>query len=385
MLEFSLDEILNDDPLELLSEPKIRAKSFNEDERLLTTFEEINAFFEHNGHAPQKSANMSERTLHARLEGIKKNPEKIEVLKPYDRYDLLHKIEINSIDDILNDDAFGLLGSDDKDDIFNLQNVPKQKETTMPEYVASRKQCEDFEKYEHLFTKVQEELRLGKRQLVKFQNEQQINKGYYFILKGVLLYVADVGETIKTGGKINARLKLIFENGTESDMLLRSLSAELYKHGKRVSEYDETSLEGLYEINETDEKNGSVYILESLSQDDKIATIKNLYKIGYATIDVRERIKNASNEPTYLMAPVKIVTVYETYNMNIQKFEQLIHKFFGKVCLNIDIFGNDGERFTPREWFVVPLEVIEQVIELIITEDIVHYRYDDINEELVLI
>ena len=165
-------------------------------------------------------------------------------------------------------------------------------------------------------------------------------------------------------------------------MLLRSLSAELYKHGKRVSEYDEANLEGLYEVNEKDEKSGYIYILESKSQDEKISTIKNLYKIGYSTTEVKDRIKNAINEPTYLMAPVRIVAVYETYNMNTQKFEQLIHKFFGKVCLNIDIFGNDNKRYTPREWFIVPFEIIERVVELIISGEIVGYRYDEMNEEL---
>ena len=82
------------------------------------------------------------------------------------------------------------------------------------------------------------------------------------------------------------------------------------------------------------------------------------------------------------MAPVRIVAVYETYNMNTQKFEQLIHKFFGKVCLNIDIFGNDNKRYTPREWFIVPFEIIERVVELIISGEIVGYRYDEMNEEL---
>lgn len=385
LIEFSLDEILEGDPLGLLNEPKVRSKSLNEDDRLVGSFEEINAFIEKNGHEPQKSTNMTERTLYSRLQGIRENLEKIVALKHYDRFNILQEVEINSIDDILNDDAFGLLGGDDSDDIFTLKHIPKQKETTMPDYVASRKPCKEFDKYEHLFTKVQEELKTGIRKVVKFQNEQQIKKGYYFILKGVLLYVADVGEPIKTSGKTNARLKLIFENGTESDMLLRSLSAELYKHGKRVSEYDETNFEGLYEVNEKDEKSGYIYILESKSEDKKIVSIKNLYKIGYSTIPVKERIKNAATEPTYLMAPVRIVSIYETYNMNTQKFEQLIHRFFGKVCLNIDIYGNDGKRYTPREWFIAPLNVIEQAIESIITGEIVNYRYDEKNDKLVLL
>lgn len=384
MHEFSLEDILSNDPLGILAEAKPKVKSINEDDRLISSFEEINSFIETNGHEPKKSTNMTERTLYSRLQGIKDNPEKIEYLKPYDRFNLLKIVEINSIDDILNDDVFGLL-RDDKDDIFTLKHVPKSKETNMPEYVASRKPCKDFEKYEHLFKDCQEDLRTGKRKVVKFQNEQQIKKGYYFILKGVLLYVADVGEQIKTSGKVNARLKLIFENGTESDMLLRSLSAELYKHGKRVSEYDETNLEGLYEVNEKDEKSGYIYVLESLSSDEKIASIKNLYKIGYSTIPVKDRIKNAINEPTYLMAPVRIIDLYETYNMNTQKFEQLIHKFFGKVCLSLDIFGNDNKRYNPREWFIVPLEVIDETIDLIINGEIVNYRYDEVAEELVVI
>lgn len=385
MVEFSLDEILNDDPLNLLSESKARAKSFNEDDRLAATFEEINNFIEQNGYEPQKSTNMSERTLHSRLEGIKKNPQKVEYLKPYDRYNLLKKIEINSIDDILNDDVFGLLGGDAQDDIFTLKNVPKQKEITMPDYVASRKPCKEFAKYEQLFKDVQSDLRLGKRTLCKFQNEQEIHEREFYILKGVMVYVASKGRLGRIKGKLNTRLKCIYENGTESNVLMRSLSRELYRDGKRVSLHDDRVLDKLSQITEEDTKSGYIYILESLSKEDKITTIKNLYKIGYSTTDVKERIKNAINEPTYLMAAVRIVAVYETYNMNTQKFEQLIHRFFGKVCLNVDIFGSNAKRYTPREWFIAPLEIVEQAIELIITGEIINYRYDEKNEDLVLV
>ncbi|MFA5426574.1 MAG: GIY-YIG nuclease family protein [Sulfurimonas sp.] len=385
VIEFSLDEILNDDPLNLLSESKARAKSFNEDDRLAATFEEINSFIEQNGYEPQKSTNMSERTLHSRLEGIKKNPQKVEYLKPYDRYNLLKKIEINSIDDILNDDVFGLLGGDAQDDIFTLKNVPKQKEITMPDYVASRKPCKEFAKYEQLFKDVQSDLRLGKRTLCKFQNEQEIYEREFYILKGVMVYVASKGRLGRIKGKLNTRLKCIYENGTESNVLMRSLSRELYRDGKRVSLHDDRVLDKLSQITEEDTKSGYIYILESLSKEDKITTIKNLYKIGYSTTDVKERIKNAINEPTYLMAAVRIVAVYETYNMNTQKFEQLIHRFFGKVCLNVDIFGSNAKRYTPREWFIAPLEIVEQAIELIITGEIINYRYDEKNEDLVLV
>lgn len=381
MVEFSLDEILADDPLELLSEAKAKTKSLNEDDRLAGSFEEINDFIEQNGHEPKKLADMHERTLHARLDGIRKNPEKTEYLKPYDRCNLLEKVEINSIDDILNDDVFGLL-EESEDDIFVLKHVPKEREQT--DFVAQRKPCRDFAKYEELFKSVQNDLNQGKRKLVKF-NERFFEDGNFFVLKGLLAYLQKIEKPQKDKfNKLDGRTKIIFENGTESNMLLRSFGKGLYEDGYFVSEHEERVLDKLAQITEKDAKSGYIYILESLSKDDKIATIKNLYKIGYSTTDVKERIKNAINEPTYLMAPVRIVSVYETYNMNTQKLEQIVHKFFGKVCLNVDIFGSDAKRYTPREWFILPLEIIEQTIELIITGEIVDYRYNEKTEELVL-
>lgn len=380
MVEFSLEEILNNDPLGLLSEPKARTKNLNEDDRLISSFEEINSFYEQNHKEPQKSTNMQERTLNSRLQGIRENPEKIEALKPYDRFNLLNVIKIDSIDDILENDVFGLLGGGD-DSIFNLKNVPKEREET--DFVAQRKPCKDFDKYEHLFKEVQSDLKSGKRKLVRF-NEKYFEEGNFFILKGLLAYLEKIQDLKKDKhNKLDSRTRIIFENGTESNMLLRSFGKGLYEDGYFVSEHDDKVLDKFLPINNEDKSSGYIYVLESLSEDDKIKTIKNLYKIGYSTTDVRERIKNAVNEPTYLMAPVKIVAVYECYNMNAQKLELLLHKFFGKACLNIDFFGKDGQRYTPREWFLAPIDIIEQAISLIINGEIVNYRYDKDKEILV--
>lgn len=381
MVEFSLDDILANDPLGLLNEPKGTTKVLNDDDRLILSFDEINTFVEQNGHEPQKSTNMQERTLSSRLQGIRENPEKIKALKPYDRLNILQEIEINSIDDILNNDAYGLLG--DENDIFTLKHIPKEREQA--DFVAQRKPCKNFDKYEHLFKEVQQDLKNGTRKLSKF-NEKFFEKGSFFILKGVLAYLETINDPKKDKfNKLDSRTRIIFENGTESNMLLRSFGKGLYEDGYFVSLQDDRVLDKLSQISEEDNKTGYIYILESLSSDTKISSIKNLYKIGYSTIEVKERIKNAVNEPTYLMAPVKIVSVYETYNMNTQKFEQLIHKFFGKVCLNIDIFGDASKRYTPREWFLVSLDIIEKVIELIISGEIIHYRYDEKSERLIMI
>ena len=142
-------------------------------------------------------------------------------------------------------------------------------------------------------------------------------------------------------------------------------------------------LEGFNNITEEDEETGHIYVLTSQSKKEEIASLENLYKIGYSSISVQERIKNAENEPTYLMAPVKIESSWMCYNMNAQKFESLIHRFFGHTCLEIDVFDNNGIRHTPREWFIVPIEAIEQAISLIISGKIVDYRYDKESEVIV--
>ncbi|MDD4564223.1 MAG: GIY-YIG nuclease family protein [Eubacteriales bacterium] len=378
-----LKEIFEDDPYDLLEiKPKItQAKS--EDSRLIDSFNEIMDFYYQYNREPDLGADISERTLYYRLKAIRENKEKTNLLLKYDSYNLLDEAvedDVKSIDEIFSNDYFGILNCE-ADDVFELKHVPK--ETTMPEYVASRKKCTDFEKYEPLLKECQLDIKSGKRRLKPFKNEQQIEKGYFFILKGVLLYIADIGERESIKGKINARLRCIFENGTESDMLLRSLSAELYKNGRRVTEHSDRLLDNFYNITDEDRESGYIYILKTKSDRPEIKVIENLYKIGYSRIPVEERVKNAEQEPTYLMAPVSIISVYKCYNMNPQKFEQLLHNFFGNSCLNIDIYDRNGLRHTPREWFVADLSIIEEAIQLIISGKIVAYKYDSLQQIII--
>ena len=159
-------------------------------------------------------------------------------------------------------------------------------------------------------------------------------------------------------------------------MLLRSLARELYKDGRRVTEHEDRLMDDLNNISAEDSQTGHIYVLKSLSTNPDIASIHDLYKVGYSTVPVEERIKNAEDNPTYLMAPVHIIETFECFNLNPQKLELLLHKFFGKVCLEIDVFDKAGKRYTPREWFITPLPVIEEAIELIISGEIVNFVYD---------
>lgn len=336
-------------------------------------FLEIVEFVKEHGREPQKvPTNLIERSLASRLIGIRKNPERIKYLNQHDEIGLL-QIEqkevilpqISSIDDILKKGSSELLGSSNENDaansIFDINSLHKV--TTMPEYVAKRKKMKDFSKFEELFKKCHRELTEGKRKIVPFKNEQDIQPNSFYILKGVLLYVETVGERTKIKGKINARLRCVFDNGTESDMLLRSLSAELYKHGRRVTDNEDTLLDN---IREDDVSTGYIYVLKSLSTDPQISTIKNLYKIGFTTGLVENRIRKAEDESTYLYAPVEIVATYQVFNMNANKFETVIHHALANNNLDISILGANGKMLVPKEWFVVTLEELQDIIDEIV-------------------
>ena len=240
---------------------------------------------------------------------------------------------------------------------------------------------EDFDQYEQLFIDCQKDLKTNRRQIVP-SIESQLDVGTFCVLDGILLYIADIEEGYRgNSGKINRRTTLIFENGTKSNMLHRSLGKRLKESGNMVTKLPNEKGSDLF-INKDDKQNGYIYILKSLSNKDEIATKKNLFKIGFSTTPVEHRIKNAKDDPTYLMADVKSVAIYKVYNVNPRKLEQLIHKFFGNSCLDIDIYDGEGKLHRPREWFIAPLSVIEEAITLIINGKITHYKYDEMRESI---
>lgn len=373
-----LDKIFNSDELNLLeAKPKV-SNSCTSDERLVRSFEEINDFIDKTGELPKADTDsVLERSLYFRLQGIIEDVAKAKILKAYDRHCLLSLDQSGhtTLDDIFADDELDLL-SDDVD-IFTLKNIPK--EIAKADYIARRKSCPNFEEYEEIFKRCQNELKYGIRTLEKF-NEKQVQEGQIFVLNGILLYVDKLYDIkrVERGyeNKFDGRTHLVFENGTESNMRYRSLCKRLFETGKHVSNTIEEKMKKFNNIQDEDKPTGYIYVLQSKSRDERIRSIRNLYKIGFCTTTVAERIKNASMDPTYLMAPVKIVAEFKTYNMNTQKFEDLLHRFLGSCQISIDVFDNEGSRHTPREWFQVPYEIVEQAIKLIVTGEVVNYRYD---------
>ncbi len=385
-----LDDIFNSDLLGMLKVQPKHSPARNADERLLASFQEIIDFFEkNNNQEPTPNPNnIAEYQFYSRLKNLRESEEKKLALASVDKYNLLksEKREINSIDDIFNDTAFDLLNTE-SEGLFDFKYIPKENERANAEFVARRKPCKDFKKYESLFKEVQKDLVNKNRKLIPF-TETLLKPGSYYVNNGILLYLESVDykkRKWQRGEKENNRMRefedgrtrTIFENGTESNMLLRSLAKALIMNGSAVTDIEnENIFKNDSSITEEDKETGIIYVLKSKSTDNRITSIPNLYKIGFSKTEVNERIKNAEKEPTYLMAPVDNIASWKCYNMNTQKFEQLIHNFFGSSCLEIDVFDEKGNRHTPREWFIAPIEVIEQTIELIINGNIVDYKYD---------
>ncbi|HEA29466.1 MAG TPA: GIY-YIG nuclease family protein [Leeuwenhoekiella sp.] len=396
----TLDDIFNDDEFGILDSKPTKSSVKSEDERLIESFQEINDFFIKNNRKPE-ATNVTEFKLLSRLKALGNDPKKIDVLKTYDTYNLLGaNKEVKSVSDILQDDDLGILDTDETLSIFKLEHVPSSAERAESDFVAQRKAMKDkeFLPYESMFKKIHKELREGDRQLFAYENaDKNLKAGSFYVLNGVLLYLEDLNiETenisLPSGGRLrkDGRTRIIFENGTMSNMLYRSLDKTLLNSANdgrivshTTSEIENELFNNVNSIKDEDKETGWIYVLKSKSSNQEIVSIQDLYKIGYSTVPVPERIKNASKEPTYLMAEVRIVEAYKTYNLNAQKFENLVHRFFGEVCLNVDITDDKGRRITPREWFVVPLPVIQKVISLILSGEIVDWRYDKSTNQLI--
>lgn len=378
-----LNKIFDNDEHDLLK-VNPRSQSSTPDERLADSFLEINDFYAEHGRVPTVDTNdIYERRLGVRLRALILDDRKAETLSAIDTHGLLKTAPPpESLDDIFSGDQFGLL--DDPTGVLTIRNVPTK--IKKAENIARAHKSKDFGKYEQGFKNIHAGLKSGEWLRTSITSEYQIQANRYFVFNGVLAFVENRDDSFRVNGKINARLHVIYENGTESNILLRSFARTLYraKEGARIVPAD-------YQINpewrdetEDDQVTGNIYILKSLSEEPRIQDIQNLYKIGYTTGSVEERIKNAPTDPTYLTAPVEIVASYKCLNMNSQKFEHLIHQFFGEVKLDMVITSHDGKSYVPSEWYVVPLNVLDRVINLIINGEIVHYHYDSGLRDIVL-
>ena len=302
-----------------------------------------------------------------------------DLLVPFDRQNLL--VTTKEIEHPVDDAALlAELGENEVHaDIHDLRHVKSNVEKRAAEEIANREKCKDFERFKPLHERAQAQIKSGERQTKRFENDATVAKGEFFILAGQLCLVENVGdEFISDYGRKDRRLRVIYDNSTEQDILLRSFQRALYKdeNGRRVTNPFAGSLfEGI--ANDEDLESGLIYVLRSKSDHPTIAANRDLvHKIGVTTGKLETRLARANLEPTYLLADVEVVATYELFNIKASKLENLIHRFFSHARLDLEIHDRFGNPVKPEEWYLVPLAAIDEAVTLLREGSISDFHYD---------
>lgn len=374
-------QVLIDSDVDGLLDAPEKPKKVTSTDRLERAFLEVVEFRRAHGRIPSSTTReIAERRLGARLDGILANEEKLAALKPLDEFGMLDTPEPPaSIDDLMAGDDFDLLGDDSG--LLDVSDLPVRRQVYDTD-AARRRKSDDFDQFDPLFKQKHAELRAGASKLLPYPGMTHIVPGAFFVLNGVMLFIAEVGETEYKKSTVREnkreRLRCVFENGTESSMYRQSLAIRLSDEDGQILTQTEVP-----EILTDDQASGYIYVLRSLSGDPQIADIKDLHKIGFSRGPVEKRIKNAAKSPTYLMSPVDVVANYRVYNLRTSALENLLHRVFAEVRLDITQIDCKCRDYDPSEWFVVPLNVVDQAIELIISGDIIEYVYDARSQKLI--
>lgn len=392
MSDLDLDELRSE--LDEFSKPVKSSTRSPRDERIIAGFEEIQRFVEKHGHRPQhgEDKDIFERLYAVRLDRIRALEDCRKLLAPLDHQGLLEEAETTGAateEDVDEDELVSELrdvaGSPD---ITQLRHVRTSAEKRAAEEIANREVCKDFDTFKPLFEKVRRELKSGVRISRPFKTRalDEIQKGAFFVIGGQIAYIADVGEEFQTQyERRDSRLRVIYDNGTESDVLQRSLQRAL--HRDEAARYiTDPSAGPLFGENseEDDLESGTIYVLRSKSNNPVVTANRDvLHKIGVTGGKVATRIANAKHDPTYLMAEVEVIASYKLFNINRVKLENVIHRVFESARLDIEIKDRFGQPVVPREWFLVPIFVVDQVIEKIKDGTITEFVYDSKMAKLV--
>ncbi len=372
---------------------KVAARTPQE-ERVIAGFEEIQRFVDQNGHIPGhgEDKDIFERLYATRLERLRELGEGRDLLLDMDHQGILaaeNPVKDADLENLDDDALLAELGiAEEAPSISDLKHVRSTSEKKAAEEVAGREKCEDFETFKPFFEQIQKELDSGIRETRKFEIKAEIEPGRFFIVGGQKAYVAEMGDIELTDhGRTDARLRVVFDNGTQSKMLMRSLQRALNADGDAGRRITESNAGPLFsdETAEGDEASGTIYVLRSRSNHPLVAANRELvHKIGVTSNDVEKRIAGAQLQTTFLMAKVDVVTTYELYNINRSKLETLLHRIFAPAQLDIEIPDRLGRPMKPREWFLVPVFAIQEAVQRIKDGTISGYIYDPERAALVL-
>tara|TARA_R100000789_G_scaffold100247_1_gene109431 strand:+ start:1650 stop:2840 length:1191 start_codon:yes stop_codon:yes gene_type:complete len=373
-------------------EAKKARKLTPREERIIAGFEEIQRFVEQHGSHPRhgEDKDIFERLYAVRLDRLRALEECQELLSSLDHQGLLSGASAGPAEpaETMSDDELlaELEVTAAADDIGELRHVRSSAEKRAAEEIANRERCEEFSAFKPLFEQVESELKSGQRTTRRFGKNATIELYQWFILDGQTAYVADVGDDFDSPqGKKDARLRVIFSNGTESNLLRLSLVRALYKDetSRRITEPDAGPLFG-NTLEEDDLESGTIYVLRSHSKHPFVSEHRELiHKIGVTGGKVESRIANAARDATYLLADVEVVASYKLAGINRIKLEKMLHQIFAAAQIELTINDRFGHPVKPKEWFLVPLHVIDEAVALIINGSITELRYDPEQAALV--
>lgn len=361
------------------------------EERIIAGFEDIERFYEEHGRLPQhgEGKDIFERLYAVRLDRLRALEDCRTLLAAFDKDGLLDRVEAELEPEEDDPDALAaeLAGLGEGGDITQLRHVRSAEEKRAAEEIARRDRCLDFAKFAPLFKQVKDELANGTRVTRPFELKAEIRPGAFFIVFGQICYVAEMGDVFTNPqGRTDARLRVIFDNGTESGMLMRSLQRQLHEDdvGRRITDPAPGPLFA-DRAEDGEAETGTIYVLRSKSDHPVVAEHRQvMHKIGVTSGTVEARIAGAEKSSTYLLAGVEVVATYKVYGVNCQKLESLIHKVFSAAQVNLSIPDRFGHMVKPREWFLVPLNVVDEAVQRIRDRSILNYRYDPTRGQLIV-
>ncbi|MBY5832035.1 GIY-YIG nuclease family protein [Rhizobium ruizarguesonis] len=382
MVDISDDDLL----AELGAAPEANRQSARtpREERIIAGFEDIIGFREEHGRVPQhgEERDIFERLYAVRLDRLRAQEDCRTLLHGFDRFGLLAIPSADSNDDDMDDDALlAELGMEPVGDVdlTELAHVKPRAEVRAAEEVADRTPCLDFETFKPLFARVKEDLDRAARETRRFGEDADVKQGEFFVLGGQMAFVAALGDEFKTDyGRLDRRLRVVFDNGTESDLLLRSFQRALYKDdaGRRITDPNAGPLFG-EAADDEDLASGTIYVLRSKSDHPDVAAHRDLiHKVGVTGGTVDARISHAAFDSTYLLADVEVVATYKLFNINRTRLENVLHRVLSPARLDLTIQDRFGNPVKPKEWYLVPLHVIDEVVARVKDGTIKLYEYD---------
>lgn len=361
------------------------------EERIIAGFEDIQRFVREHGRVPRhgEEVNILERLYAVRLDRMRASDECRTLVAPLDDQGLLSEAAGPSAETMSTDELRAALdGAAGSSDITTLRHVRSSVEKAAADEIGSRSPCVNFEQFKPLFERVSQELksRLRQARQIETRGLDEIQVGTFFVIGGQTAYVAEIGEDFTTGyDRRDSRLRVIYDNGTESNVLQRSFQRALYRDeaARVITRADSGPLFG-DALSDGDSESGTIYVLRSESSHPYVAQHRELiHKIGVTGGKVETRIAKASQEATYLLADVTVIATYTLANINRTKLEAIFHRIFAPAQVDLAIKDRFGNLVHPKEWFLVPLSIIDEAVRAIRDGSITKKVYDPTTARLV--